>query len=90
MIRLKAADESLLSDGAYKLIIKTAIRQDNLHNSIFHLFKKMLKIHVQNACRLLNGVCKTIEYHPNCYVFVIPMIHSIEKIRIFALVYVKF
>ena len=38
MIRLRAADESSLSDDAIKLIIKTAIRLAHLHESIFHLF----------------------------------------------------
>jgi hypothetical protein len=90
MIRLKAADGSLLTDGAYKLIIKPAIRQDHLLNSIFHLLLKNIKKREQNGCYLYNGVCKTIEYHPLSYVFVIPMVHSIEKIRIFALVYVSF
>ena len=37
MIRLRAADESSLSDDAVKLIIKTAIRQAHLHESIFRL-----------------------------------------------------
>ena len=37
MIRLRAADESSLSDDAVKLIIKTVIRLAHLHESIFHL-----------------------------------------------------
>ena len=37
MIRLRAADKSSLSDDAVKLIIKTAIRQAHLHESIFRL-----------------------------------------------------
>ena len=40
MIRLRAADESSLSDDAVKLIIKTAIRLAHLHESIFHLLSK--------------------------------------------------
>jgi hypothetical protein len=39
MIRLRAADESSLSDDAIKLIIKTAIRLAHLLESIFHLLK---------------------------------------------------
>ena len=42
MIRLRAADESSLSDDAVKLIIKTAIRLAHLHKSIFHLFKRVI------------------------------------------------
>ena len=38
MIRWKAADESLLSDVAVNRIIKAAIRQTHLLESIFHLF----------------------------------------------------
>ena len=37
MIRLKAADESSLSDVAVNRIIKAAIRQTHLLESIFHL-----------------------------------------------------
>ena len=44
MIRLRAADESLLSDGAVKLIIKTAIRQAHLYKSIFRLLRMFLEI----------------------------------------------
>ena len=40
MVSLKGTDESLLSDDSYKLIIKTAIRQAHLHESIFRLKKK--------------------------------------------------
>ena len=40
MIRLRAADESSLSDDAVKLIIKTAIRQAHLHESIFRPFRE--------------------------------------------------
>ena len=46
MIRLRAADESLLSDDAVKLIIKTAIRQAHLYESIFHLLVKLMSIRV--------------------------------------------
>ena len=42
MIRLRAADESSLSDDAVKLIIKTAIRQAHLHESIFRPFQKKI------------------------------------------------
>ena len=42
MIRLRVADESLLSDDAVKLIIKTAIKQAHLYEFIFHLFGKNL------------------------------------------------
>ena len=40
MIRLRAADESSLSDDAVKLIVKTAIRQAHLHESIFRPFRE--------------------------------------------------
>ena len=39
MVSLEVTDESSLSDGIYKLNIKTAIGQFPLHKSIFHLFK---------------------------------------------------
>ncbi len=42
MIRLRAADESSLSDDAVKLIIKTVIRLAHLHESIFHLLIKKI------------------------------------------------
>jgi len=57
MIRLRAADESSLSDDAIKLIIKTVIRLAHLHKSIFYLFFiKNLKIMNVWVCVLLQVI----------------------------------
>jgi hypothetical protein len=42
MISLEVTEESLLSDGTYKLSIRTAIGQAPFHKSIFHFLREFI------------------------------------------------